>query len=207
VADLECLTADELAGDAEWWRIYDQSFPAHEREPAEIILKSVRGSAGMAFRAQENGATVGIATTHLLSNPAAVFLVYLAIDSKQRSRGGGAALFEFAWSESSRRLRANGAEPLGMIWEMDEQSGEHERRIRFFERHGGTLIRRPYLQPPVNGPHAVPMRLMFRSADGAPIIDTTLDSLVRGIYFDKYGAVNGIPAPLLERLLRNEDAQ
>ena len=89
-----------------------------------------------------------------------------------------------------------------MIWEVDENDPDCDRRIRFFEGQGGRPIPRPYKQPPVNGPDAVPMRLMFRPARGSAIpADPVLEALVRAIYFEKYGAVNGIPAPLLERLL------
>ena len=200
--DLECLTADQLPDDAEWWWIYQTSFPAKEREPAEAILRSVRNSVGIAFRVRRDGQTIGIATTHLLLSPAAVFLVYLAVETRQRGRGDGTALFEFAWTESARRLGAVGSEPLGMIWEVDENDADCHRRMRFFERQGGTAIPRPYRQPPVNGPDPVSMRLMFRRARGAPPPDDTLtEALVRAIYFEKYGAVNRIPAPLLERLI------
>jgi len=201
--DLDCPTPDELAGDAEWWRIYNESFPAQEREPANVILKSLRDSAGIAFRVRQGGITCGIATTHLLLRPPAVFLVYLAIDARRRGGGDGGALFEFAWRESSARLRAAGVEAIGMIWEVDQQGSECERRIRFFERQGATLLRRPYRQPPVNGTDPVPMGLMFRPGSDAmpPPDDATVEALVREMYFGKYGAVNGIPAPLLERLL------
>jgi hypothetical protein len=205
VPDLESLTADGLADDAEWWRIYGESFRAEAKEPPEAILKSLRTSAGIAFRVRRDGVTTGIATTHLLLDPAAVFLVYLAIDARHRRRGDGRTLFEFAWTESSTRLRAKGSEPIGMIWEVDEEARTPDLKFRFFERQGATLLSRPYRQPPVNGAEPVPMRLMFRPAIGKAVpAEALIEALVREIYFAKYGAVNGISAPLLERLLKSE---
>jgi hypothetical protein len=62
----DCPAADELAEDKESWRIYEESLPAEEREPIDVILDSVRRSVGAAVRARRAGVTVGIATTHLL---------------------------------------------------------------------------------------------------------------------------------------------
>ena len=77
---LECVPSDALAGDAAWWRIYEESFASAAREPAEVILRSVREGVGLALRAADaSGTTIALATTHLLKRPAAVFLVYLAV--------------------------------------------------------------------------------------------------------------------------------
>ena len=83
-----------------------------------------------------------------------------------------------------------------------EDADARRRRIAFFQRHEGQLLERPYLQPPVDGIAAVPMSLMFRSAgDEGPPTAEILDALVRTIYFDKYGAINGINRSTLEDLL------
>ena len=206
----DCPSADELAGDKESWRIYEESLPPEEREPSEVILDSLRRSLGAALRARHAGVTIGIATTHLLLDPAAVFLVYLAIDSRYRDAGNGAMLFEYAWSSSEVQLRGRGYNPLGLIWEVDDprEAGNpneellRRRRIRFFERQGGAILARPYLQPPVNGTEPVPMQLMYRPSKGVTMPDAaTIDALVRAIYFEKYGGMNGIPSQTLQSLL------
>jgi hypothetical protein len=206
----DCPTADELAGDKESWRIYEESLPPEEREPFEVILGSLRRSLGTALRARRGGATVGIATTHLLFDPAAVFLVYLAIDNRCRDVGIGTMLFEYAWSSSEGVLRRRGYNPLGLIWEVDDpreagNPGEEllrRRRIRFFQRQSGLILSRPYRQPPVNGTEPVPMQLMYRPSHGVTMPDaTTVEALVRAIYFEKYGGVNGIPSQTLQGLL------
>jgi hypothetical protein len=206
----DCPAADELAGDNESWRIYEESFPPEEREPIEVILDSVRRSLGTALRVRHAGVTVGIATTHLLLHPTAVFLVYLAVDRRYRDAGNGATLFEYAWSSSEGQLWGRGYNPLGFVWEVDDprEAGNPDeellrrRRIRFFQRQGGAILSRPYLQPPVNGTEPVPMQLMYRPNQGATMPDAaTVEALVRAIYFEKYGEVNGIPRQTLQSLL------
>jgi hypothetical protein len=100
-----------------------------------------------------------------------------------------------------------------LIWEVEsidqpagcEELKNRERRIAFFRRHGGRLLLRPYFQPPVNGPVPVPMSLMYRAAEGDAAPDAVLiDRLVCAIYFEKYGAINGIPSDILHQLSRDE---
>jgi hypothetical protein len=205
---VESVTAQELLADKTWWQIYNDSFPSSEREPPDVILKSVLCGSGMAFRARHGGLTSGLATTHLLTNPAAVFLVYLAVSRKERNQGIGAELFRFAWQSGATRLRAQHLQPYGMIWEVDapqldnDADSTRQRRISFFHRHGGRILDRPYLQPPVDGIAAVPMRLMFHPAEGKGIpTPDTVEALVRAIYFDKYGTINEIDRSILEDLL------
>jgi GNAT superfamily N-acetyltransferase len=205
---IECLSAEELCCDETWWQIYKDSFPASEREPPEVILKSLLHGVGMAFRACRQGVTSGLATTHLLRDPAAVFLVYLAVARGERSQGIGGELLRSAWEAGAERFRAQLLQPIGLTWEVDPPQcacGEGdaiERRIAFFQRHGGQLLQRPYLQPPVDGIAAVPMKLMFRPAkgEGTPTPEV-VEGLVRGIYFDKYEAINGIDRGILGKLL------
>ena len=207
---LDCVAdAAELAGDRDWWEIYEDAFPPAEREPQDVVLRSLRASVGLAFRARQGGITVGIATTHLLFRPAAVFLVYLAIDREQLNAGLGGRLLEYAWQTSARRLDQQGSAPLGLIWEVDdpmaavdsEEALLRERRIGFFQRHGGVELDRPYRQPPVNGPEILPMRLLFR-ANGSPSVPDPeiVEGLVRAIYFEKYAAVNQVSKEILQEL-------
>jgi len=206
----ECLTADELARDRAWWRIYKDSFPANEREARQIILRSLQQGVGLAVAARSGNQTIGLATTHILLKPAAVFLVYLAMAQDWRGRGSGGALLEYIWRASAKRLAEQGLAPAGLIWEVDspehlvgaEETHHRERRIAFFRRHGGEFLSRPYVQPPVDGVAPVPMSLMYRAAEGFDRPDPTMsEKLVRAIYFEKYGAINDIPREVLERLL------
>jgi hypothetical protein len=192
----EALTPEMLEEDAAFWEIYDYSFPPEEREPREVIVRSL-GVGGVAVRAVHDGRTVGLATTQRLVGPDAVFLVYLGLDRAFRGSGLGATLAEATYVLSATPTS------LGMVWEVDdpdmlvspEELVVRQRRVRFFSRLGGRIMDTPYRQPPVDGVRSVQMRLMWRGAGDLPA------GVVTAIYFQKYGAVNGIPAPILEELL------
>lgn len=210
----KALTPEELVQDYSWWKIYEDSFPVNEREPREVILHSVEFNVGVAVGASSNGQTIGLATTHLLKEPPAVFLVYLALASNWRSHGIGADLLEFAWGTSEAKLAQQGLKARGLIWEVksttQECQGEEllngHRRVSFFRRCGGETLPGLYLQPPVDGIAPVPMDLMFRpSAQLKTPEPGEIDRLVRAMYFEKYGFINGIPRALLKALLAQRE--
>jgi GNAT superfamily N-acetyltransferase len=208
MTSIDKLSAEELRNDIDWWRIYEDSFPAVEREPADVILNSILRDVGMALRARHAGVTFGLATTHILKNPPSVFLVYLAVDQSQRGLGTGGELLRNAWEFGAARLSQQGLSPVGLVWEVDspdinaEDAEARRRRVAFFQRHGGQLLARPYLQPPVNGPTAIPMSLMFRPAEGSGLPTQQLvEDLTRAMYFEKYGAINEVDKSVLEGLL------
>jgi len=59
------LTAANLLSDSSWWEIYDEAFPHTEREPPQVIIRSLEMDVGQAFAARSGGETIAIATTHL----------------------------------------------------------------------------------------------------------------------------------------------
>lgn len=205
--------AEALAMDDAFWSLYDEAFPAEEREPREVISRSVASGTGVAVRARLNDTTVGLATTHLLPSARAVFLVYIATDRVLRGQGTGAVLFEQTWSASVARAQQMGWVPGTYVWEVDdpakaktpEEEHRRERRIGFFRRLGGQVLPGPYLQPPVDGVQPVPMLLMTRVVPGAE--SPTPAHLIRTIYYEKYGAANGIRDETLRDLLAATQAR
>jgi len=204
------LTASDLSSDGSWWEIYNEAFPLTEREPPPVIVSSLEMGVGQAFAARSNGKTIAIATTHLLKNPPAVFLVYLATKKGLRGRGSGGQLLEYAWKSGCQKLSEHGFPVTGLVAEVDapdqsddsEEKHVRERRIAFFARHGTELLARAYTQPAVDGTTTVPMRLVFRPAEGFESPDSTFtDALVRAIYLEKYHAANGIAKESLISLL------
>lgn len=199
--------AESAAADADLWAMYAESMPSEEREPREVILASVAAGDAVLARARRTTATVGFAVTHLLQHPPTAFLVYLAVATQQRGSGIGSRLFEYAWSTAQRVAAGRGIGLLGMTWEIDDperapEGAERQRRVKrrqFFARLGGEPLAVRYFQPPVNGPAAVPMLLMWRGKPGTASPEVA--ELVRAIYFEKYGAANGVPAATLDRLL------
>ena len=201
--------ADELQRDDALWELYDCSFPASEREPHDVILKTVRDEAGLVVRARSEGKTNGFSVVHLLTGPPpAVFLVYLAIRPAYRSRGLGSELFEETWRLASARQADDKPTSSGMIWEVeipelaktaDERDGRRK-RIRFFERLGASVMEAQYEQPPVDGKGTVPMHLMFKPAESALPDAAKTRSLVDAMYKEKYERQNGIDAQTIKEL-------
>lgn len=212
---LEAVEPAALREDAGFWRLYASSFPRAEREPMEVILRSIEQGPGFALRALAGGRVVGLATGHVLNEPAATFLVYLAVDPAWRSRHIGRALFDAADRGGAARLVEQDRATRGIAWEIDDPAadlGPGERdirqgRLRFFKQLGGRLLDTPYIQPPVDGHSVVPMRLMFRPAVGHDLPEgAEIETLIRAIYFEKYHAINGIARSTLERLIARAPA-
>ena len=165
--EIETLDAATLVEDGDLWRLYEAAFPDDEREPREVVVRSLELGVGLALRARRGGRTSGLALAHLLRDPAAVFLVYLAVDPNARGWGLGRALFEETWARGAERLRAAERTPLGLVWEVDERPdaagaarGSLAARTAFFARQGGAALPGPYVQPPIAGP------LPIRPRDG-----------------------------------------
>lgn len=175
-----------------------------------MILETIRRGDGLTLRARLGELTVALAVCHMLRNPPALFLVYLAVTPELRSRHLGSRVFEEAWSLSREKYLERCLEPLGVVWEVDipeRAATEQDRlqgdsRLQFFTRLGGRVLSQPYLQPPVDGVAPVQMSLMFRPAHGNALPDAgTCAALVRALYFEKYQQANGISPAVLIQLL------
>jgi GNAT superfamily N-acetyltransferase len=209
-ATVERVSAQSLRNDTAWWRLYDASFPAAERDPHSVVLATAEPGVGFVLRASVDGQTIGLAVGHLLRAAASTFLVYLAVDTARRSNGVGRTLFEETARTGTAELSAAGLTQAGTVWEIDDPAQPVDaaevairmRRRTFFENLGGRVLAARYVQPPIDGRTEVPMQLMFRpNAGDSPSPALEAAALVRAIYFEKYHAMNGIPAPILERLL------
>jgi len=205
----EVTTPLDIRGDEEFWRLYEASFGPAEREPREVIVNSMEIGSGLAIRARVADRTIGLATAQVLDDVAVTFLVYLAIDPDWRSKRFGSALFDAVDAAGAAGLADRMRSPAGIVWEVEDPNNdidEAERRLRqgrlrFYEKLGGRMLDTPYIQPPVDGHTLVPMRLMFRPAQGRSQPDRAASAaLVRAIYFQKYHAMNRIPIAILEDL-------
>jgi len=206
---IQAVAPAPLRADEEFWRLYQASFAPAEREPAEVIVRSIERGPGFVLRAQAEGRTIGLATGQVLDGPAATFLVYLAVDPAWRSKHLGSALFEAADRLGASRLEDRGRKPTGIVWEIDDPAADvdatevatRRKRLRFFENLGGTTLAVPYLQPPVDGTTEVPMLLMFRPCQERQSPDRDeISALIRAIYYEKYRAINEIPLTTIDRM-------
>ncbi|WP_146153662.1 GNAT family N-acetyltransferase [Adhaeribacter arboris] len=206
----ECISNSRiLRADTDWWDLYHQTFPQEEQEPPQAILDSLDQGVGLAFRVSNKEKTIGLATVHLLTNPSAVFLVYLAIDPAERRKQIGAHFFDYIYQTGAAKLKEMGYRSVGFVWEITASQNPNTqeatalaRKINFFEQNGGTVLPYKYFQPPINGSAAVPMHVMFRPGDeGVTLEATNPAALIQAMYCEKYAAINYINPELLEELL------
>jgi GNAT superfamily N-acetyltransferase len=204
------VSPDELEQNDSWIEILRKTMPEEEMEPTEVIVKGVRDRTGHAIGAHVRGAPAGLATVALLREPPVGFLVCIAADPKMHNQGIGTALFQKAYQETLKSLSAEGRDPQGLVWEVDDidakelTPAEYERRrrrIAFFQKQGGILLDRRYVQPPLmEGGNPVPMRLMIRPEGTWTLTPEKINEIIRAMHWEKYGAINGIRDEVLLRM-------
>ena len=74
------------------YRLYMQAFPASERKPVSMILKTCREGRADIWCAMEGGRFAGLAVT--VNSADTVLLDYLAVVKAQRNHGIGAAIIQ-----------------------------------------------------------------------------------------------------------------
>jgi GNAT superfamily N-acetyltransferase len=203
------LEKSQLSSDHDWWTIYHSCFPEEEREPKEVILRSIDQHGGKAFAVKIDNKTIGIATTQLLVDPGCIFLIYLALHPGYRGQGLGGGFLSFILQHGINQFKEKGIACNGLIWEVekpDQKLSEKEnskriRRIDFFKSLGGQLLDIRYIQPPVDGKNIMEMNLMYLSSvDQFSTNSISAKSLIHSIYFEKYYKVNNIDFAILIEL-------
>ena len=119
--------------------IYEESFPASEREDTGELLDAVDGTRRRCYLAWVDGVPVGLAVLFRLEGPSIEFLEYFAVERGRRSRGIGAAML------AQLRPVLDGAE--GVLFEVERPQDAigaerevRERRIAFYLRNGTTIV-------------------------------------------------------------------
>jgi hypothetical protein len=212
--NIQSLSVDELKADEGWWKIYKKSFPPNELEPDEVIKESVRRDVGLALSARRGEDTVGMSFGHLLESPAATFCVYIAAQEKRK--GTGSKLLEALDEIGGEKLRGKGLDYNGTIWESDEPheggiSTEEQRvrldRLKFFKKNGGIVLPQRYFQPDLENIDEMGdpvLMLLMHLSDGGEIPDTSLvERLVKAMFREKYGEINGVTEKARADLMRH----
>jgi GNAT superfamily N-acetyltransferase len=205
------MDADDLRSQESWWSLYFSSFPDFERESRETMTNAVAGGLVMDFDLQLSGRCVGLGVASLFSDPAGIFLSYIAVDPAIRGQGDGSRMFRFIWETGVDRLRQRESYGASLLLEVEcpelaESTMDRtirNRRIDFFRRQGAALLELPYRQPAFDQSAAIPMRLMLFADPMPETVDRSRQrAFAAAIYRDRYHAVNGLAPDYLERLLR-----
>ncbi len=162
------LTFEHLTAptDAELERIktiFQSNFPPVMKKPFVQIEAGSRNGSVALLVMRDAGEIVGMATLVLLTRAPILYLVYLATDQDRHNQGIGGELFD-----QMVRFGAEHFDTDILIWEVeapepDDPMHLHNRRIRFYERHGAEIIRiaENYAMPDESGEGIIPLRLMW----------------------------------------------
>jgi hypothetical protein len=123
--------------------IYETSFPPSERDETADLVASIQAGERLCFLARRDGVVVGLAVVFRLNEPSVAFLEYMAVAASERNAGIGGSIF----TQLQTDLRADGEDPVGILFEVDppeEADGAErvlrERRVDFYLRHGASVV-------------------------------------------------------------------
>lgn len=191
--------------------LYETSFPVEQRDPVGAITgmmqKQGTDHPQTLFRflvGTEANSVVALSmyTYHLPRRLG--FLWYMATHPLKRSQGMGTLLFQETMSALNQdAVRAAGAPPLGMCWEVERpadapQEAERvirERRIRFYQRNGGILLDGiDFTAPPLAADlPPVSFYLMFAPAGDTPLTPALQREIIDLLLLDSYGVAADSP--------------
>jgi GNAT superfamily N-acetyltransferase len=158
-------------------RIYEDGFPPHQRDDF-VAVTGQRRDGELALALVSGGQPAGFAMLRPLGDTGWVYLRYFVVDHGQRGQGLGGLL----WELLTARLRETGFTLL--VFDVDDpdepgcgpgQSEVRVRRIRFYQRHGASLLPVTGYRAPDAAPESSgwsPMLLMTASlADGRDALE------------------------------------
>jgi GNAT superfamily N-acetyltransferase len=169
-------------------RIYEEGFPPHQRASfAAVTVQREEGELALALIG--DGQPCGFAMLRPLGGTGWVFLRYFVVDRARRGQGLGGLL----WEQLAARLRDAGFTLLVFDIEDPDEPGEPDqtglrfRRLRFYQRHGASLLpvtgyRAPHVAPETSG--WSPMLLMTAPVSGgdAPTDPGRARAIVEAVY-------------------------
>lgn len=189
--------------------VYEAGFPVALRAPFEALLDVERGERSLALTTGA-GPVLGLALVRNLPGTAWTFLRYFVIAAERRGTGLGGVLWRMLTEDLVQRhstwLLFDVEDPDDRAASAGERA-ERERRVRFYQRLGASLLDVSGYQPPAHGePGAtvIPLRLMaarLGAAESPQPERPELADMVRAVYSGRYGA--GPESPLVAATLRD----
>jgi GNAT superfamily N-acetyltransferase len=199
------LSPEELANAHDWWDIYIQSFPPHERDTKQQISLALQKNIAQVGCYRINHAIAAIVVLYRMHSPAFAFLHYFAVAKAWRNQSLGSKLFPLIMEEADKFVLKNNQQTLGLFWEVeDPEAAENDmdrhmqnKRISFYKKLGGKLFKTKFIQPPINNHDIVHLRLMSNTIEKSVVEK----EIAKAIYFQKYQTINGAETKALTGLL------
>jgi GNAT superfamily N-acetyltransferase len=145
-------------------RIAEESFPPEERDPCQVLIRSIQKGKSILYTAVVKNEIIGFTTLRPLRETGIYLMEYLAVDKNSRNLGIGRKILQFIKKDLS------GTRDAGLILEVEppeEVSGAERdirlRRIGFYLRNGARMVRDGgvYRMPNLCGEGSLPMHLMW----------------------------------------------
>lgn len=191
-------------------RFISTLFPITERDAKPQLIRAVEENLATAGAYKLNGTTAAIIVFYLMSSTSTpfVFLNYIAVAQAARNLGLGRRLLNLLVNEIRQKILKE-VRYTALVWEIeDPDDGKdaqekqlRQRRLQFYSREGAQLFQHKFIQPPIDGVHCVPMRLMYLELESTSNFHAYEKEITQAIYFEKYAVVNQIQPTLLQNLL------
>ena len=145
-------------------RIAEESFPPEEREPCDVLIKSIQEGKGILYTASAGNIIRGFTKLTPLGKTGIYLMEYLAVDKSSRNLGIGGKILQFIKKD------LDATKDAGIILEVeppDEATGNEkeirQRRIRFYLQNGALLVLDggTYRMPNLAGEGSLPMHLIW----------------------------------------------
>lgn len=181
--------------------IYEASFPPAESKPFELIAARLHVGEYLCYVTELQGSIVAFALLLPLTSSGCTFLEYIAVNQDHQSRGLGSELLRFIIGDLGSRL----------VWEVEPCANSdaddiRNRRLRFYERLGGQLIKlsTTYAMPNFEkGGDGIPLRLMQFPAGEQPD-EYAVAAIVSAIYSTAYAGRDELRDIILRDLKTRE---
>lgn len=189
--------------------IYETNFPPVMQKPFRVIAGGSRDGSVTVLVARDSDqpeTIVGFATLAALPRTDdALYLGYLASDPLRHNQGIGGALVDFMVAFVDQNLTGVSA----IVWEVEGPEPDpdhlHNRRIRFYERHGARVVTQaPTYRMPTGeaSGDTIPLRLMWIPVRGRTraLDRAEISAWITGIYDLVYPGGEALAARIIAEL-------
>ena len=209
------INEDHLSFLEDVLQLYNQSFSIDVRESQQLFRKSIQFGGNRSpnnyhlLIGLKEEKLVSFVSGHYLADANSGFIVYLATNPLERSRGIGAQTLLKLEELFMRDAILTGHDSLkAIILESEKQelvSTEEEKkdcakRDCFYQKNGYRKFKEiPYVQPPLNGGEEyIPLHLFIKEIQKEHISIDEIKQMIFAMYKEKYYGVNEIHQYVLE---------
>jgi ribosomal protein S18 acetylase RimI-like enzyme len=182
-------------------KIYNESFPANERQPLFIIKKRIKEAKSKLFVGLLNNEVIGMALLWDFSDLEFVLLDYMAVDIEYRNNKFGTRLFKFLTNTVNACNKYMVIEVENYLFGNNKEL--RKKRINFYIKNGAYVLNEiPYILPSLDDTLPTEMLLMMSPKYENDMIGfEKVEKLIKRLYLDLYGKTEN--NSLLVSILKN----